>query len=666
MQPYLFNSRNSPPAHFNQSNSSPPSHKQFEHLRVLLVEDNRADFLLVESFLSDAETWIGFHQFAIELTWAESVSRALETLQNEQFRAIILDLSLPDARGLEAFYAISTVVPNTPIIVLTGFDNETLAAKAIASGAQDYLVKGELDGNIFVRSLLHTIERYEVLKELEKEKEKALLTTQSKSEFLANMSHEVRTPLTPIVGFAEVLTDPAISPEEKQKAIEALRRSCDQLLRVVNDVLDLSKIEADKIDIFPSEYSPFAILSEVEQLTRKKAEEKGLSLIIDYHYPIPKTMITDPVRVKQILMNLVVNAIKFTLQGTVRITTSYQGETKQISFAVSDTGIGLNEKEQAFIFEPFSQAHEIVTSHNHGTGLGLTISKKLAERLGGAITLKSSPGHGSIFTLFIPLGAVSTVELINKEPEPTSFSEGNELLDVPKLHGRVLLAEDGEDNQRLITYLLRKCGLECEIVEDGKMAVERALRSSFDLILMDMQMPVLDGFQATVMLKEKGCPTPIIALSAKAMIQDVCSSKLAGCADHLPKPFTRKEFFGMLTKYLPAQTSFPSTLNLLEETPQYIEIVLGFISHLPSTMAEIEKAVDSLNWKQVSALGHRLKPATLFGFPGLSEAAEKLEHSAQSTDSTAVKESYAHLTAIANEVIGQREKIAALAKSKKD
>ncbi len=366
--------------------------------------------------------------------------------------------------------------------------------------------------------------------------------TQAKSEFLANMSHEIRTPMTAIVGFAELLTDPLQPAAERANCVQTIRRNGDHLLSIVNDILDLSKIEAGKMTVERISCSPLQILHDVVSLMQVRAAAGGLQLRTECRLPLPRHIFSDPVRVRQVLLNLVGNSLKFTEQGGVTVTLGYDAGGV-LTFKVRDTGIGMSAEQVSRLFQPFTQADNSTTRKFGGTGLGLSISKRLVEMLGGELSAESIPKQGSTFTFRLFVGPAT--DLISDEREIAIVTEvaGVQAPGRVPLAGRILLAEDGPDNQRLISFHLRNAGAEVVIAENGRIAMDLALAAGasepFDLILMDMQMPEMDGYTATMLLRERGYTRPIVALTAHAMQGDRQRCLAAGCDDYLTKPIDR-------------------------------------------------------------------------------------------------------------------------------
>jgi len=383
-----------------------------------------------------------------------------------------------------------------------------------------------------------------------------------KSEFLANMSHEIRTPMTAVLGYADILLENLSRPEDLA-AVETIKRNGEHLLRLINRILDLSKIEAGKLTVERTRCSPCRIVADVFSLMRLRAGEKGLTLQLAYDGAIPEMIYTDPTRLRQVLINLVGNAVKFSETGTVRIEARLlerQLEDPELQFQVIDTGIGMTEEQMVELFQPFVQADRSTTRRFGGTGLGLTISKRLTEALGGTLRVSSALGEGSTFIMTIPTGPLDGVRLL-EGPSETEFRARPANAPTPSKirlpDCRLLLAEDGLDNQRLITLVLEQAGASVTVAADGQTAVTLALAARdegnpFDAILMDMQMPVLDGYAAARELRAEGCTSPIIALTAHAMKEDRQKCLGAGCDEYVTKPIDRQRLLAVVAEHVPA------------------------------------------------------------------------------------------------------------------
>ncbi|NMC20783.1 MAG: response regulator [Thermogutta sp.] len=418
-------------------------------------------------------------------------------------------------------------------------------------------------GRRVLLSLINVTERKAAEEELRRTaealaaaKEAAEQANRAKSAFLANMSHEIRSPMNAVLGFAEVLAG-SLSDPAQLDAVDSIRRNGQHLLQLINDILDLSKVEAGKMTIAKEPVKTAELIGDVAALMRAPASGKSLKVSVSAREVFPETIQTDPIRLRQILINLLANAIKFTEVGEVTLTVGMRAETDgppRVAFEVRDTGIGMTPEQTSRLFRPFSQGDESTSRRFGGTGLGLAISKRLAKLLGGDISVQSEPGKGSCFTVTIDPGPLEGVPLLRSLAEGASESQAAgrpEKEPLPSLPPgcRILLAEDGPDNQRLFAFLLRRAGAEVTIAENGRIACEYVLGQdagtdrpddvggkAFDLILMDMQMPEMDGWEAVRRLRQAGVTVPIVALTAQAMPEDRVRCTAAGCDDYLSKP----------------------------------------------------------------------------------------------------------------------------------
>jgi PAS domain S-box-containing protein len=398
---------------------------------------------------------------------------------------------------------------------------------------------------IFAARAAAELEKHRVERGLQHAVRETEMATRAKSEFLANMSHEIRTPMTAILGYTDLILDPASNALDFVDHVETIKNNAKHLMTIINDILDVSKIESGRMEIEQISTNPKAIIDEVLELMVPLAQEKGLEFSCTNRNEIPTQMITDPTRLRQILLNLMSNAIKFTLEGHISIELEYLESTDQFRVYCIDTGIGMTSEQRDRIaaFDSFSQADGSTARKFGGTGLGLKVSSMLAGLLGGDLKIESEHGKGSTFLLTISAGAQVMKEISPEMPTKLISSSGTER-SMQALQGcRVLLAEDGPDNQKLISILLKRAGVKITIVENGRLAIEEfsANPQDYDLILMDIQMPEVDGHEATRRLRESGCTLPIIALTAHAMPSDREKCLRAGCDAYLAKPLNFDE-----------------------------------------------------------------------------------------------------------------------------
>lgn len=420
----------------------------------------------------------------------------------------------------------------------------------------------------------------------------------TKSEFLANMSHEIRTPMSAIMGYLEILSRNLTQPDDL-KCISVIRHNSQFLLDIINDILDISKIEAGKLALHKKRFQPAKLLADVRSLMDVRAAEKDLELSIHFDGKIPKTIRSDDKRLKQILVNLLGNAIKFTESGAIELRVSYVADQESLSLEVTDTGIGMSPKLIGRLFQPFTQGDSSLNREFSGTGLGLNISQRLAHLLGGEIKVASEVGKGSKFSLRIATGSLKNVPLVNPNlsvinADAQDLSSG----DLPTLSGRILVVDDRRDIRHIAKLIVQDAGGLVDEAEDGKRAIEAIERASiegdpFDLIVMDMQMPVMDGYEATRRLRQSGFDRPIIALTAHAMRGDRQRCLDAGCTDYLTKPLDRTGFLRLLASYQKgaevAESPRPRRVLIVEDQHESAD-VLGML--LESDGHVIAKAYD--------------------------------------------------------------------------
>ncbi len=410
-------------------------------------------------------------------------------------------------------------------------------------------------------------ERRQQEKELLEARDHAEAASRTKTEFLANMSHELRTPLTAILGYSELLTAGEAASEEQGRGLNAIHASADNLLALISDILDITKIEANRVELEALCCAPDSMAREVAEAMRARAAEQGTTLDVSLDSTAPRVVRTDPTRVRQVLANLVGNAIKFTRDGSVRIEISATADTAadtstRLSFRVVDTGIGISPEALDQLFAPFTQADSSTTRRFGGTGLGLTISRRLARLLGGDITVESTPGQGSAFTFDLVLAP----DDVDPDAEDCAM-DARPLAPLPAhvdptqtFDGRVLLVEDNPVNRRVLRKMLERLGVDVEEAADGREGYLMATESmgstrAFDMVFLDMHMPVLDGYKTAGMLRDEGFPAPIVALTASAMSSDRALCIEAGCDDYATKPVQMATLRELVARHLSAPRS---------------------------------------------------------------------------------------------------------------
>ncbi len=671
-------------------------------ISILHLEDQKVCALKTRDDLASAKADANL---SFEVTHVESLAKAIDVLNNQQFDAILADLSVPDSHGTKTVGALRKAHPTCPIVAFTAEDSTRHMLSCLREGADDYLVKGQAPSSAVVRALLNAIERRKTrsrlrsaqakaaaivnavddtivtfdesgtirsanpgvekmfgyrpdevvgenlamlsppqfaantrqmqklvsaqgadgeairwdsegvhssgltfainctfceitdgaanrtycaiyrdtseekarMIEVEEARKRAEAATQAKSDFLASMSHELRTPLTAILGFAEsLLLDHHSKDPNFVDSVRTILRNGEHLTGLINDILDLAKIEAGRMSVVAEPCSPYLLTTDVKKLLNVRAEKKSLSLTIDWPEQLPREIVIDRTRVRQVLINLVGNSIKFTESGKVTIALEFAeaaGAPPALIWRVTDTGVGMTEEACARIFEPFVQAEKNTSHKFGGTGLGLAITKSLVHMMGGEISVTSRPGEGSTFTVVFPLldqdiDVTTMSALANADQSDSAADRAKKVNTADSLQGiKILLAEDGVDNQRLVSFILKKHGAAVDVVENGALAFDKATEAKaagepYNVVLMDMQMPVLDGYGATRKLRSHGYEGPIVALTAHAMKGDRDACLEAGCNEYATKPIDRDVLVRTVAEQAIPELTEPETLSI--------------------------------------------------------------------------------------------------------
>jgi len=455
-----------------------------------------------------------------------------------------------------------------------------------------------------------------------------------KSMFLANMSHEIRTPLTAIIGFAKSQMIPNLPDDHNERATKIILRNSEHLLKIINDILDFTKLESDKLSVEYNDFSLFELLDDIQLITAGTIGEKAVTFSINYNYPLPDRINSDETRLKQILLNLSSNAVKFTNEGFINLNIRYDRASHDLYFDMYDSGIGLTDEQQRIIFDNFNQADISITRKYGGTGLGLTISKALVKKLGGELKVSSEHGVGSCFTFTIhnQISEDDTkIKYINNIVDTLEIQHSAVFqYDAIQVEGKILLVEDTLDNQELIAFHLEEMGARVTIVDNGKKAVTITATTRFDLILMDMQMPIMGGIEATEKIRKRGDKVPIVMVTANATDEDKDRSLASGCNYFLAKPIAENEFIFIVGKFLKIKqikdvdaatvvenkqpdADIPRDIDvivstLMEKNPtKYNKFITKFVNYLPTYVDEFSEYIKNKNDIELKAVAHKLK-----------------------------------------------------------
>ena len=489
-----------------------------------------------------------------------------------------------------------------------------------------------------LQSLKDSLEKQvlERTSEAEKAKTEAHSANQAKSQFLANMSHEMRTPLTAIIGFSEVILQHRPNQKETEEYLTTIISSGRHLSTLLGEILDISKIENQQLEVEYLRFNLPNLLQDIEKIYQLNCQQEQLEFSLILESNIPEWLVTDPRRLKQVMHNLLSNAIKFTKTGTINLRIQFDFQISELQVAVVDTGEGIAPDKQALIFESFSQADASVTRNYGGTGLGLFITKNLVELMGGQIKVESSVGQGSKFVVTICCQdyAGSCDSIVSQR------RVGTQPLDIPSLTGRILLVEDTEVNQQLVTFNLVQTGAKVDLAVNGQEALKKVLNEHYDLVLMDIQMPIMDGKEAMRSLQQLGINTPIYALTANVMAADIQEYAALGFTGTLGKPLELGHLYQVLSTHVFNHTKHKGeVVSNTDLTLPSAEIAALFYTELANQYKELTEGIQYRKYARLLQITHIIKgSAGSFGHDDLAElAAQALLLFRQNQDERALK-----------------------------
>ena len=612
-------------------------------LRILLVDDDEVDRMVLRRYIIKS---------SIDATIFEATtgSKCLDLIQQESYDLIFLDYLLPDKSGTSLIEEI-VAKKDTPIILITSQTDDIIAAEIIKSGATDYLSKSAFNVESISQSIRNAlqiseekIKRKNLESQLIDSKEIAEKSARAKQDFLANMSHEIRTPMNAIIGFTDLLLKSELSEEQRDNT-NAIKQASENLLVIVNDILDFSKIEAGKMNIEKYSFQLSEVLDSVMDLFLSKSKEKGIELEINISNKIPKYLKGDAVRLNQILVNLVGNAVKFTSQGRITLSVDLLDkpiENKMLlTFKVKDTGIGIPKSKLKDIFESFNQAIHTQVDNYGGTGLGLTISKRLVELQKGTISVESKVGAGTTFLVKIPY----EIGKLNSKKEPKNNKE-SELI-TPKIN--ILICEDNRMNQLLAKKVFSEWDIIPDIAEDGLIGVKMLKENNYDLILMDLNMPRMDGIEATIAIRSltdsSKSQIPIIAMTAHALPEQKQKCLDAGMDDYLSKPFKTEDLIKKINGVIGKMpiSSLPKTSNLISSRKHIFdfsnlqelgggdisfvrEMIDVFLEDAPNDLMQLNEAMQQQSFDNIRKVAHKMKSSLgLLNIKSAHFLAEKIQ-----------------------------------------
>ena len=560
-----------------------------------------------------------FAMFALEhaMSGKEGLQKIVEAIDvNNPFAVIYLDMRMPMGwDGLETAQHIREIDQEVRIILITAYMDHSLTDIRKKIGVKFEFLSKPVDSNELLQLTLSLATSWSQGRTLELALERAEAASKVKDDFLASMSHELRTPLTSILGNSKLMSGTRLSADQKS-LMETIDISGRGLLALINDILDLSKIEAGKFVVEQTDYDFNLLVDEMEKTFSAVATESSLAFRIQVEKPFEQQFIGDGRRVSQVMINLLSNAFKFTDKGGITLSVWVN---EQLHFSVEDSGIGMSPEVLDRLFKPFEQADQTISRRYGGTGLGLHISWSLVELMGGSIDVHSIEDIGTKFEVILPC-RLSDVKVAEHKEETS-------LLMSSYFKGRVLVAEDIEELQILVRRMLEMVGVEVTLANNGKEAVELALMQPYDLVLMDMQMPEMDGIEATGLLRQVGFEVPIVALTANVMQQHREQFEEAGCTEFLSKPIDYEALMKVLDSYLQPSDGAVSTINQEVAVAEIVddELMQLFVERSAVHLERLKEALEKEDWASVRSAAHTVKGSgSTFGHPELTQLGKEV------------------------------------------
>ncbi len=624
--------------------------------KILVVDDEEDVEILVRQIFRK-RIRNGEYEFVFAVNGREALDLVRDQLDID---LVLTDINMPEMDGLTFMDKLKNVRAGLDSVVISAYGDMDNIRSAMNCGAYDFLTK-PIDINDLQFTITKSLEHVEQTrdnKRLQKESEEAKAESDAKSAFLASMSHDIRTPLNAIIGMTELLAETTLDKEQTEY-IGIVESAGEALLDLINDILDLSKIEAGYLELESIDFNIREFIEKVAGMMAVKCESKGIKLVVNVDDDVPKALAGDPRRLRQVLINLVGNAVKFTEDGSIRIEVRIDSASEDeigLLFLIADTGIGIAEEKKESIFEVFTQADSSTTREYGGTGLGLAICQRLVGKMRGKIWVESRLGEGSDF-YFTPVFSKSSgaeADTGATVEERDSESESTDIIRPLK----ILLVDDSEHNRVVIQHYLKNTVHQIKCAVNGREAVSQFKSQQFDLVFMDMQMPIMDGCTATRNIREwerenERAATPIVGLTAVVFADELQVTIDAGCDETVTKPVRKATILGLISKYRGAAAEAESVEAKPAETPsapdgrteavvhidsEIKDIVPGYLEDMKREVGDYHSALAEGDYTLIERLGHRMRGSGgAYGFDDLSDYGRKIEEAARGKQGDAIE-----------------------------